>query len=81
MRMTRKPERPDDTGRTRWLKVAGILLVLVVLLIIAMMLGGGFGARHRAPFRHGAGSGNTQPASAVAAGHTPAGARVDLGEE
>jgi hypothetical protein len=72
-----EPSRYDDTGGTpRWVKVAGIVALVVALLVVVMLLIGGGGGH--GPQRHGGAGGATAPpgvtASAGIGGHTlPAG--------
>jgi hypothetical protein len=65
------PSRYDDTGGTpRWVKVFGIVALVVALLVITIMLMGGAGGH--GPQRHGGGtppSGVT--ASAGVGGYAP----------
>jgi hypothetical protein len=49
-----------DTGIPRWVKVLGIIALLVALLFAAMMFIGGGG---HSPRRHGGAGGDTSPAS------------------
>jgi hypothetical protein len=72
------PSRSPDTGGIpRWVKLAGISVIVLALLVVVMLLigggGGGHGPRRHAP--SGDPSGQTPPSSVTAsggvAGHTP----------
>jgi hypothetical protein len=54
-------DRESTTGIPRWLKVAGLALIILVLLIVAVMLIGGRGGHTRV--RHGGATGDTPPAT------------------
>ncbi|MBA2759561.1 MAG: hypothetical protein H0U38_07705 [Chloroflexia bacterium] len=56
-------------GTPRWVKVFGIIALVVVLLIAALMLTGGSGGGGHGPGRH-APSGDT-PSTSVIEDHTP----------
>jgi hypothetical protein len=64
------PSRYDDAGGApRWVKVVGIIALVVALLVVVMVLIGGTGGH--VPQRHGGGG---APPSSVTAGvgsHTP----------
>ncbi len=69
------PDRESITGAPRWVKVSGIIALVVVLLIAVMML---FGGGSHGPARHtssGDAGGQTPPSSVTASGgvggHTP----------
>jgi hypothetical protein len=68
------PSRHSDTGGIpRWVKVSGIIAVLVALLVVVVLLSGG-GSGH-GPQRHG-GAGGDAPLSSLTesagiGGHTP----------
>ena len=68
--MAEPPPYPDhdvDSNRTpRWVKVFGIIAVIVVLLFVIMLLTGGAG-RH-GPGRHGSGPGHQTAPSAMSDG-------------
>ena len=59
------------TGTPRWVKVFGVLTLLVVVLVVVVLLAGGPG-RH-GPGRHG--GGGDSPPSSVREHRPPAGAR------
>ena len=66
------PSRYDDTGGTpRWVKIFGIIALVVALLVVVMLLIGGGG---HSPQPHG-GAGASPPsnvtASATVGGYTP----------
>ena len=61
-------ERPPYPGMPRWLKVSGILVIVLVLLVAALLVTGAGG--DHGPGRHSGGGGNT-PATSVPAGHIP----------
>ena len=66
------PDREPTTGTPRWVKVFGIIALVVVLLFLILMFTRGPGGRH-GPGRH-MGSGNTgdqTPPSRVPEGHAP----------
>jgi hypothetical protein len=68
------PSRYDDTGGIpRWVKVVGIVAVVVALLVVVLMLTSGMGGH--GPQRHGGTGGATPPSNVTAtagvAGHTP----------
>jgi len=68
------PSRYDDAGGTpRWVKVFGIVALVVALLVVTVMLMGGAGGH--GPQRHGGAGGATPPSSVTASagigGHTP----------
>jgi hypothetical protein len=74
----RDPSRYDDTsGTPRWVKVVGILALVVALLVVVMLLigGGGGGGGGHGPQRHGGAGGATPPSSVTAStgvgSHTP----------
>lgn len=68
------PEIADDTATPRWVKVFGIVALVVVLLFVGLLLiggPGGHGPRRHLPSGH---SGSSSPnASIVATGHQPYG--------
>lgn len=78
--MAEPPPYPDsrehtggDTGTPRWVKVFGIIVLVVVLLFVIVLLTRGPGGGH-GPGRHALsdGGGDT-PFSTVLADHTPSG--------
>jgi hypothetical protein len=47
------PDRGSTTGTPRWVKVFGIIVLIVVLLLVIMMLAGGdLGGGRHGPGRH-----------------------------
>jgi hypothetical protein len=67
------PSRYDDTsGTPRWVKVVGMIALVVALLVVVVLLMGGGG---HGPQRHGGAGGATPPSSLAASagvgGHTP----------
>ena len=43
-----RPDRPPYPGTPRWVKVFGIIVIVLVLLFVILHLaGGGFGPTHR----------------------------------
>jgi hypothetical protein len=51
------PDRDSTTGTPRWVKVFGLIaLVVVVLFVVVMLIGGGHG-----PGRHTSGGGSDTP--------------------
>jgi hypothetical protein len=56
--MTDQHRSPESNGLPRWVKVVGIVVIVVALLFVAMMLIGGPGGH--GPSRHG-GSGSQAP--------------------
>ena len=63
----------STTGTPRWVKVFGIIALVVVLLVAIMLLTGGGG---HGPGRHTGDAGGNTPPSSVTEDHTPSG---DLG--
>jgi hypothetical protein len=55
---------PPDTGTPRWVKVSGIIaLVVVLLVVVGMLIGGEHGPGRHTPF--GNAGGQTPPSSAI----------------
>ncbi|MGH3985549.1 MAG: hypothetical protein ACRDST_23415 [Pseudonocardiaceae bacterium] len=72
------PDRESTTGTPRWVKVSGIIAIVLVLLFVIMMFAG-IGGSH-GPGRHtpsGGPGGDTPLSSVVTEDHTPSGG--DLG--
>jgi hypothetical protein len=57
------PHRGSTSGTPRWVKVFGIVALVVILLIVIMLLTGG----NHGPGRHTGGLGGRTPAAAVTA--------------
>ena len=62
-----EPDGEPTTGTPRWVKVAGIIALVVVVLVLILLLTGGPG-RH-GPGRHTGGLGGHPPRTATVAGH------------
>jgi len=72
-----KPDRESTYRTPRWVKVLGIIVIVLALLVVVVLVTG-LGGEH-GPGRHapsGDAGGDTPPSS-VTEGHTPSGA--DLG--
>ena len=67
-------DSPPYPGTPRWVKVFGIIAVVVVLLFVILLLTRGPGGRGHGPGRHTGGDGGNTPLSSVtqgdAGGHT-----------
>ena len=72
------PDRGSTTGTPRWVKVFGLIALVVVLLVVVMLLAGGGPGGH-GPGRHvpAGGAGGNAPASSVTEDQVPSGG--DLG--
>jgi hypothetical protein len=57
------PDRGSTSGTPRWVKVFGIVALVVILLVVIMLLTGG----NHGPGRHTGGRGGPAPAAAFAA--------------
>jgi hypothetical protein len=66
------PDRESTAGTPRWVKVFGIIALVVVLLFVILMFTRGPGGRH-GPGRHtpSGDTGGQTPPSGVTEGHTP----------
>jgi hypothetical protein len=71
---TRMANRPPYPGTPRWVKVFGIIVIIMVLLVVAMMFIGG----EHSPDRHtpsGDAGGRVAPSSVMEAHALPEGGR------
>jgi hypothetical protein len=69
-----RPDRGSTTSTPRWVKVFGIIaLVVVVLFVVLLLVGGGHG-----PGRHTGGPGDQTPPSSVREHYTPPEGRLGM---